>query len=116
MEDNGEGRKEEEHNYKRVGSKRREEKRESGEVARVDRSECEDNENEESRRGKGDGGGGVGGGTKWEVMEKKKKLRGRKERIDADLTWKERKTRWKLRKIARMEEKKEKEHGQETGK
>lgn len=30
------------------------------------------------------------------VMEKKKKLRGRKERIMEDLTWKERKMRWKL--------------------
>lgn len=27
----------------------------------------------------------------------------------------ERKTRWKLKEIARMEEKKEKKHGQETG-
>lgn len=47
-------------------------------------------ENEEQRR---------------EVMEKKKRLRGRKERIVEDLTWKERKMRWKLEDIARMEEK-----------
>src|SRR5436190_9747800 len=41
---------------------------------------------------------------KWEVMEKKKKLRGRKERIGADLTWRERRTKWKLGEIARREE------------
>ena len=40
-------------------------------------------------------------------MEKKKKLRGRKERIGADLTWKERRIRWKLGEIARMEEMRE---------
>lgn len=38
------------------------------------------------------------------VMERKKRLRGRKERIVEDLTWKERKMRWKLEDIARMEE------------
>lgn len=33
---------------------------------------------------------------KWEVMEKKKKLRGRMERISEDLSWKERRIRLKL--------------------
>lgn len=41
---------------------------------------------------------------KWEVMEKKKNLRGRKERILKDLSWGERRIRWRLGKIARMEE------------
>lgn len=41
---------------------------------------------------------------KWEVMEKMKKLRGRMERISKDLSWKERRVRWKLGEIARMEE------------
>lgn len=40
-----------------------------------------------------------------EVMEKKKKLRGRKERIMEDWMWKERKVRWKLKDVARKEEK-----------
>lgn len=43
---------------------------------------------------------------KWEeVMEKKKRLKGRKkkERIGEDLTWTERKMRWKLGEIAKME-------------
>jgi len=43
---------------------------------------------------------------KWEVMEKKRKLRGRRERIGEDLTWKERKMRWMLGEIARKEEEK----------
>lgn len=45
---------------------------------------------------------------KWEeVMEKKKRLKGRKkkERIGEDLTWKERKMKWKLGEIAKMEKK-----------
>lgn len=46
-------------------------------------------ENEEQRR---------------KVMERKKTLRGRKERIMEDLTWKERKMRWRLEQIARKEE------------
>lgn len=41
---------------------------------------------------------------KWEVMEKKKRLRGRKERITEDLTWKERRVRWRLGEIARKEQ------------
>jgi len=41
---------------------------------------------------------------KWEVMEKKKNLRGRKERILEDLSWRERRVRWRLGEIARMEE------------
>ena len=40
------------------------------------------------------------------VMEKKKKLKGRMERIEDDLTWEERKIKWKLREIAREEGKK----------
>ncbi|KMQ84348.1 hypothetical protein RF55_17915 [Lasius niger] len=40
---------------------------------------------------------------KRQVMGNKKELRGREERIDDDLTWKERKVRWKLREIARKE-------------
>lgn len=41
---------------------------------------------------------------KWEVMEKKKKLRGRMERISEDLSWKERRVRLKLGEITRLEE------------
>lgn len=37
-------------------------------------------------------------------MEKKSKLRGKKEKIMEDWTWKERKMRWKLEEIARVEE------------
>lgn len=36
-------------------------------------------------------------------MEKKKKLKGRKERIIEDWTWKERKIWWKLEEVARRE-------------
>lgn len=42
-------------------------------------------------------------------MDKKRRLKGRKERIGVDLTWKERKTRWKLGEIARMKEKSRKD-------
>lgn len=38
-----------------------------------------------------------------EVMEKKRKLMGRKERILEDWTWKERRMRWKLEEVAREE-------------
>ncbi|XP_024890196.1 golgin subfamily A member 6-like protein 22 [Temnothorax curvispinosus] len=41
---------------------------------------------------------------KWEVMEKKRSLVGRKERIMEDLTWEERRTNWILRELARREE------------
>lgn len=41
---------------------------------------------------------------KWEVIKKKKKLEGRRERILEDLSWKERRVRWKLGEIARVEE------------
>lgn len=40
---------------------------------------------------------------KREIMEKKKKLKGRKERIIEDWTWKERKIWWKLEEVARRE-------------
>jgi len=40
---------------------------------------------------------------KREVMEKKNKLKGRKEKIREDWTWKERKMRWNLEQIARKE-------------
>lgn len=40
-----------------------------------------------------------------EVMEKKKKLRGKKERIMENWTWKERKMKWKLKEVAKREEK-----------
>lgn len=43
-------------------------------------------------------------GSILEELEKKKKLRGRKERIDMDMTWRERKVRWKLGEIARKVE------------
>lgn len=46
-------------------------------------------ENEEQRR---------------EVMLRKRNLRGRKERVLEDWTWKERRMRWKLEEIARKEE------------
>jgi len=39
-----------------------------------------------------------------EILKKKKKLRGRKERIMEDWTWKERRMRWRLEEIAREEE------------
>ena len=38
------------------------------------------------------------------MIQKKRNLPGRRERIEEDLTWKERQTRWKLRRIARLEE------------
>lgn len=41
---------------------------------------------------------------KWEVIEKKRNLQGRKEKIKENLTWKEIQTRWRLRRIARLEE------------
>ncbi|KAL6421583.1 hypothetical protein ACFW04_014312 [Cataglyphis niger] len=41
-----------------------------------------------------------------EVWNRKKLLKGRKERILEDWTWKERRMRWRLRRIAREEEKK----------
>jgi len=41
---------------------------------------------------------------KWNIMGKKKILRGRRERIVEDLTWRERKIRWRLGEIARKEE------------
>lgn len=45
-------------------------------------------------------------GQRKEVWNNKKKLRGREERILEDWTWKERKMRWSLEKIARAEEEK----------
>lgn len=42
---------------------------------------------------------------KRQVMKNKNKLRGREERIDENLIWEERRIRWKLRKMARREEK-----------
>ncbi|XP_071581240.1 uncharacterized protein [Temnothorax nylanderi] len=44
---------------------------------------------------------------KWEIMEKKKNLAGRKERIMEDLSWEERRMNWRLREIARREEERE---------
>lgn len=38
------------------------------------------------------------------VLEGKRKLKGRRERIMENLTWKERRMRWKLEDIARTEE------------
>jgi hypothetical protein len=43
---------------------------------------------------------------KREVMEKKKGLKGKKIRIEDDLTWEERKIRWKIREIAEEERRK----------
>ncbi|KMQ86170.1 hypothetical protein RF55_14931 [Lasius niger] len=43
---------------------------------------------------------------KREIMEKKKRLMGRKIRIEDDLTWEERKIRWKIREIAEEERRK----------
>ena len=40
---------------------------------------------------------------KREIINKKKILRGRKERIGEDLTWRERRMKWRLEEIARME-------------
>lgn len=45
-------------------------------------------------------------GQKREVLEKKRSLRGRRERIMEDRTWKERKMKWKIEEIARKEERK----------
>ncbi|XP_011861568.1 PREDICTED: coiled-coil domain-containing protein 70-like [Vollenhovia emeryi] len=39
------------------------------------------------------------------ILEMKSKLKGKKERIGEDLTWRERKMKWKLEEIAREEEK-----------
>lgn len=39
-----------------------------------------------------------------EIMKRKRELKGRKERIMEDWTWKERKMRWRLEEIARREE------------
>jgi len=44
---------------------------------------------------------------KKKVMERKNRLKGRKERILEDWTWKERRIRWKIEKIARREMTKE---------
>ena len=41
---------------------------------------------------------------KGEVMREKTKLRGRRERIEEDLTWKERRMQWRLQAIAKREE------------
>lgn len=43
---------------------------------------------------------------KREAMEKKSKLRGRKEKILKNWTWKKRRMRWRLEEIARNEKKK----------
>lgn len=43
---------------------------------------------------------------KKEIWDKKKMLRGRKERIMEDWTWKERRMRWRLEEMAKEEEKK----------
>jgi hypothetical protein len=43
---------------------------------------------------------------KKEVLEKRRKLRGEREKILKDWTWKERKMRWKLEEIARKKERK----------
>lgn len=42
--------------------------------------------------------------AKREVMRSKGKLRGRKERIEDDLTWKERKMQWRIREMGEEEE------------
>lgn len=47
-----------------------------------------------------------------EILEKKKNLKDRKERIVEDLTWKKRKMRWKLEDIVRMEERRGKGYGE----
>lgn len=39
-----------------------------------------------------------------EILEKKRKLKGRREKMMDDWTWKERRMRWKLEEIARKEE------------
>lgn len=53
---------------------------------------------------------------KKEVMEKKRKLKGRQERIEDDLMWRERQIRWKINEIARREEGKGKNVWREYGK
>lgn len=45
--------------------------------------------------------------TQRKVLEKKSKLRGRRERIGEDLTWRERRMKWLLEEIAREEQRKE---------
>lgn len=45
-------------------------------------------------------------GQRREVLEKKRSLRGRRERIMEDRTWKERKMKWRIEEIARKEERK----------
>lgn len=51
---------------------------------------------------------------KRQVMKNKNKLRGREERIDENLTWKERRIRWKLREMARREGKEDRSGGLQT--
>lgn len=41
---------------------------------------------------------------KWDIMRKKKILRGRRERIVEDLTWRKRKIKWGVGEILRKEE------------
>jgi len=42
-----------------------------------------------------------------EILEKRRNLRGRRERIMEDWTWRDRRMRWKLEVLAREEERKE---------
>lgn len=44
---------------------------------------------------------------KWEIFADKRKLKGRKERISEDLTWRERKIRWRMGEIVKKEASKE---------
>jgi len=46
-----------------------------------------------------------------EILSKKKNLKGRRERITEDWTWKEKKMRWKLEEIAREEKRKRRNVG-----
>lgn len=41
-----------------------------------------------------------------EIMKKKSNLKGRKEIVSKDWTWKERKMRWKIGEVARIKERK----------
>lgn len=48
---------------------------------------------------------------KWDIMGKKKILRGRRERIVEDLTWRKRKIRWGVGEIARKGKRRGEEYG-----
>lgn len=80
------------------------------EVFQKDRSEDQDGRDKSSENGKGgerrDGDNEIEGREKKEVMEKKRELKGGRVWIEDDLTWEERRSRWKFRETVVAEERK----------